>query len=88
MQIFSASRPLHWVEVRDPNGGSLTYWWSPETNQTTSLGAARPSYLSLQVESSDALGGMRLTQAGSMKFFFFWGFGLAAASSIVTALFH
>ena len=32
-----------WKEVKDPKGSSLTYWWNPETNETTPLGSPRPA---------------------------------------------
>jgi hypothetical protein len=33
-----------WKEEKDPNGSNLTYWWNPETNETTALGAVKPQY--------------------------------------------
>lgn len=33
-----------WKEEKDPAGSNLTYWWNPETNETTSLGASKPQY--------------------------------------------
>mmetsp|Transcript_21456 Transcript_21456/g.22182 ORF Transcript_21456/g.22182 Transcript_21456/m.22182 type:complete len:120 (+) Transcript_21456:65-424(+) len=34
-----------WKQQTDPNGSGLTYWWNPESNDTTSLGSPRPHYL-------------------------------------------
>lgn len=31
-----------WQEVKDPNGSNQTYWWNPQTNEVTPLGAAKP----------------------------------------------
>lgn len=42
-----------WREVKDPQGSALTYWWNEETNETTALGAPRPSHW---VEVSDPNG--------------------------------
>ena len=33
-----------WVEQKDPNGSALTYFWNPETNETTPLGSAKPRH--------------------------------------------
>jgi hypothetical protein len=33
-----------WQEVKDPKGTALTYYWNPQSNQTTALGAPRPQY--------------------------------------------
>jgi hypothetical protein len=33
---------VRWTEVRDPATGA-SYWWNKATNQTTALGAAKPS---------------------------------------------
>lgn len=39
----SITRPQSpWVEQRDPQGSSLTYWWNTKTNETTALGAPKP----------------------------------------------
>lgn len=47
-----------WQEVKDPNGGPLSYWWNPETNQTTPLGAPRPA---IWIEQKDPSGNTDLT---------------------------
>jgi len=31
-----------WIEQKDPNGSSLTYYWNTETNETTHLGSPKP----------------------------------------------
>jgi len=31
-----------WIEVKDPQGSQLTYWWNTETHETTALGSPRP----------------------------------------------
>ena len=36
----AASDP--WQEVKDPNSGQ-TYWWNEQTNETTAVGALKPS---------------------------------------------
>lgn len=32
--LFNFPIKDHWVEVKDPNGSELTYWWNPEKNLT------------------------------------------------------
>ena len=34
-----------WVAVKDPNGSGQIYFWNQHTDETTALGAARPSGL-------------------------------------------
>jgi hypothetical protein len=31
-----------WVETKDPKGSGLIYYWNPNTNETTALGAPKP----------------------------------------------
>lgn len=33
-----------WVEVKDPKGSGLSYWWNTETHETTGLGSSRPAH--------------------------------------------
>lgn len=32
-----------WTRVQDPKGSGEAYWWNQRTNETTALGAPRPS---------------------------------------------
>ena len=33
-----------WQVAKDPNGSDITYWWNPETNESTALGAPKPQH--------------------------------------------
>mmetsp|Transcript_5677 Transcript_5677/g.8608 ORF Transcript_5677/g.8608 Transcript_5677/m.8608 type:complete len:163 (+) Transcript_5677:78-566(+) len=41
-----------WKEVHDPKGSGLSYWWNPETNETTALGEPKPDHW-LEVRDPD-----------------------------------
>lgn len=69
-----------WQEVKDPNGSGQTYFWNPESNQTTALGAPKPNSVAGAAPapppaSGAARGGLMGAVAEGMA----WGVGSSMA---------
>ena len=70
-----------WVEVQDPGGSHLTYWWNEHTNQVTALGEPKPTAVgAVQQEQAPGLGSM-VAQG------FAFGAGSAVAHTAVNSIF-
>lgn len=50
-EVSTISSP--WVEVPDPKGSNLRYWWNKETNETSALGEIKPEFW---IEQQDPAG--------------------------------
>ena len=82
--IYQHAKPEHWIEVKSDEG---LYWWNPETEETTALGAPRPPIFrqSLQNSSnySNQFNPPPQTLGSSMKTYFFLGIGMTAGITLV-----
>ena len=72
-----------WSEVRDPASGQI-YWWNKETNETTALGAPKPTDLAApQQPQGSMMGSLGRTVAEGFSF----GVGSSIARSVVGSMF-
>ena len=82
---------MQWTEVRDPATGA-SYWWNKATNQTTALGAAKPSgNVATEPPPVDALSSPfdragRPTVGLAIGQMFVFGFGGALGVTFISAL--
>jgi hypothetical protein len=82
---------VRWTEVRDPATGA-SYWWNKATNQTTALGAAKPSgNVATEPPPVDALSSPfdragRPTVGLAIGQMFVFGFGGALGVTFISAL--
>ena len=82
---------VQWTEVRDPATGA-SYWWNKATNQTTALGAAKPSgNVATEPPPVDALStpfdrAGRPTVGLAIGQMFVFGFGGALGVTFISAL--
>lgn len=83
-----------WTEVKDEASG-LTYWWNQQTNETTHLGAPKPTLVSSSTQSPQVpapapqpQGGSMMSELGGMVAQgFAFGVGSSIARSAVNSLF-
>ena len=84
-----------WTEVKDKESG-LTYWWNQQTNETTHLGATKPTLINeltppgpaqQQLQTQPQQGGMLSGLGGVMAEGFAFGVGSSIARSAVNAIF-
>lgn len=71
--------PDPWTEVKDPKSGQI-YYWNQSTNETTALGAPKPSAVAPQESMASTLG--RTVAEG-----FAFGVGSSIARSVVGSMF-
>ena len=92
-----APRPIEWTQVFDKESG-LSYWWDPDSNQTTALGAPKPDSHPIGSTSSP-LGSLRPFQrlqqqsppatqtfSGAMIQYATLGFGMTLGMVLVRVL--
>jgi len=83
---IGAAKPETWIEKKDPAGSSLTYWWNPETNQTTSLGAPKPNTYTPTLSIGRNNGYQPRSFGGVMMYSMALGFGMSMAFAFVRVI--
>lgn len=71
-----------WTEVRDPASGQI-YYWNKATNETTALGAPKPSGIAAPQQQESLAGSLGRTVAEGFAF----GVGSSVARSMVGSMF-
>lgn len=76
-----------WIQVKDDSSGQL-YWWNQETNETTHLGAPKPTVNALGTPPPPQQQGSLIGELGGMVVQgMAFGTGSAIARSAVNAIF-